>query len=206
MGEIVYDLYENPSYNTSKKRYHVRLTKPMEITYDEVKRRLCESSSVTGGDIDAVMDGLCDLLATDLSSGHRVCLGELGSFTPSIKAPSVDNPKEMNATKVKLAGVNYRPTERLMKRVKEKIHFSRAQANEHSLPVSEDEMYQRLLDFFEDNDCITMREFRLLMNFTYGTAVRRMRELCSSPKPFMKHMGPKNASVYVLCHNTYWEK
>jgi predicted histone-like DNA-binding protein len=198
MGTINYDIYENPSQNKDKKRYHVRVANSNSITYEEVKEKLSHSSSVTPGDIDAVITGVCDLIVKELSNGMRVSLGELGYFSPSIQAPSVDNPKEINASKIRLKGINYRNTSSLLHRLQSETQMERARVKIHSERLSTEEIENRLKEFFKEHDNIGLREFKALMNLTESTAVRRLRELCKGTSPVLKHIGTRNSSMFIL--------
>jgi hypothetical protein len=62
-----------------------------------------------------------------------VSLGKLGYFGLSVHSPSFNTPNEMNATKIKMRGVNYLPVGELRREVAVKVQFERVEANEHSL-------------------------------------------------------------------------
>jgi predicted histone-like DNA-binding protein len=201
MGKIKYDIYDNPTQNNGQKRYHVRLAKPNLISYKEVKKMLSKSSSVTPSDVDAVIEGLYGILVDALSNGERVSLGKLGYFGLSVHSPSFNTPNEMNATKIKMRGVNYLPVGELRREVAEKVQFERVEANEHSLDHTRGEIEKKLKDFFKTHESISTTEFRILMNFTAGTAARRLKVLCSDPLPILRHIGNRTSSVYVLTDN-----
>jgi len=198
MGTIKYDIYENPNPDKEKKRYHVRVAESSLISYEEVKAELTHSSSVTPGDIDAVISGLCDVLVKEISNGRRVCFGELGYFGPSISMSSVIHPKEINASKIQLKDLNYLCTARLMKRIKEVTTIERATLKVHSVMLSKEEMVHRLRTYFQQHDTISLREFKSLMNLTQGTAYRRLCDFCKGDSPIMKRIGQRNSSVYVM--------
>lgn len=205
MGDIKYDLYENPSTGKEEKRYHVRMSKTHLYEFEDLKQHLCHAASVTPGDIDAVIDGICDTLVQELSSGARVSLGQLGYFSLGIQTPTVANPKVVNATRVKVKTINFRPSAQLMKRVTKQSHFVRTANKEHSLPLTDEEMKKRLKLFFQTNESISFREFRMLMDMTKSTAYRRLHRLCKMTFPVLKHIGPHNSSVYVLADDAKWK-
>jgi predicted histone-like DNA-binding protein len=204
MGTIKYDLYDTPSQKNGQKRYHVRAAKSSTYSFKELKKYLCESSSATEGDVEAVMEGIYNLVITKLQNGESVQLGRLGSVSPSIYAPSVNNPKEMNASKINFKGINFRASAELKRDIAKDIHFERVQANEHSRNQTISEIQNKLREFFKTHDSICTREFRVLMNMTQVTAYRRIKELCSQTYPILKHVGPRNSSVYVLAENAKW--
>lgn len=204
MGTIKYDIYENPGRNNGQKRYHVRAAKPNLTTYKEIQENLSHASSITPSDISGVTEGISDLMANKLSNGNRIHIKGLGYFSVTITSPTFDNPKEINATKVQIRTIEFQPDAELMDKIKKNLTFERAQANEHSRLLLESEIKNLLKDYFKKHDDISLREFRMLTHLTRATAYRRLKELCDGPIPYLKHMGPRNASVYVLAQGCEW--
>jgi len=205
MGTIRYGLYDNPSRKNGQKRYHVRVSNPQRMSFEEVCQMINHASSPTEGDVKGVVDGLSYVLTAKLSEGSSVHIAGIGYFSIGIAASGVDDPSEMNGKQVKVKTIHFEPDVELMNKLLENTTFERSQAYNISSGLSDVEMKQKLRQHFEENDCLTAKEFRLLMKLTRATAYRRLQEFCKGPSPIFRRMGGTTSSVYVLSKDAEWK-
>ena len=205
MGKIRYGLYDNPSRKNGQKRYHVRVSNPQRMSFEEVCEMINHASSPTKGDVKGVVDGLSYVLTAKLSEGSSVHIAGIGYFSIGIAEPGVDDPEELNGKQVTVKTIHFEPDVELMNKLLENTTFERSQAYNISSGLSDAEMKQKLRQYFEENDCITAKEFRLLMKLTRATAYRRLQDLCKGPFPIFRRMGGTTSSVYVLGKDAEWK-
>ena len=152
-----------------------------------------------------MVDGLSYVLTAKLSEGSSVHIAGIGYFSIGIAASGVDDPSEMNGKQVKVKTIHFEPDVELMNKLLENTTFERSQAYNISSGLSDVEMKQKLRQHFEENDCLTAKEFRLLMKLTRATAYRRLQEFCKGPSPIFRRMGGTTSSVYVLSKDAEWK-
>jgi predicted histone-like DNA-binding protein len=204
MGEIRYDIFRTPSQTNGQKHYYVKMLKPQVLEFDDVKENLNLSSSVTPSDVSAVVEGISGLLVSQLTRGNRVHINGIGYFSLSVTAPAFDDKKDFDAEDIQIKGVNFRPDVALIKMLrKEKLHFRRNSAS-HRKKMDRQDLLQLLESFFMDNESMSSREFIIITRLPHTSALRLLRQLCEGPEPILKHIGPRNASVYVATKYAPW--
>lgn len=199
MGTINYTWKENPGRKEGQKRFHVRVANnSATITFKEVCKSICNDTSATEADVKSVTESLSHLLSSHLSEGRSVHLEGIGYFSVAISAPTFDDPKELHANQLKLRTVDFKPDKELMGDISKDLHFHKANKGERSVELTDYAIRRLLTDYFENHQCITAQEFRMLFNQTKSTAYRRLKELCKGPRPILKRMGGARSSVYVM--------
>jgi predicted histone-like DNA-binding protein len=96
---IYYRLVKSNMKGKSEGRYFAKAVSMGEIHTDELAMRLSASSSLTEGDVYAVLKDLTKLMKDELGDGHTVVLDGLGRFRIAIESDTVADPSEFNATK-----------------------------------------------------------------------------------------------------------
>lgn len=198
MGNIYYTIELVPKRNNGQKRFCVHLSRNGSRDFEDLATDIQNATMAHRADVIGIVNSLSDFLATAMMSGDRIHIKGLGYFSPSISAGSFDDPKAVNGKKIEFKGVNFRPDAELMEKIDQnEIHFIQKPGG-GSLDCSMASIKACVKDYIEENGSISVREFQLLICQTRPTAYRRLRELCKGPFPFLKHIGPKNSSVFVL--------
>ena len=194
---IHYDVYKTPSKVKGKSDlYHARVAKCECVSFNELKRLIEDHTSASAPDVTLVVEAIIKELKTNLLDGRSVEIGGLGVFSLSVTAPMSENKRSVNATKVKVNGMNFKPRKELLNELERYAHFEKTRNGMHSNDYSDAEVIGLLRGHFLDNQYITRREFQSLCGFTRTMAVRRIGALCTGDHPLLRRVGPKRGSMY----------
>ncbi len=185
---IRYDFYENPAQkkDTKQPKLHARVVSSGTMTTDEIALRIHGNSTLTTGDVKAVLTSLSELIVSELSFGRRVHVEGLGYFHLTLSCPPVKSPKEIRAESIRVKSIAFRPEIELKKNFK-RLPFQRVREKRHSCRYSEIEIDGLLTGHFMDNLYITRRQFQGLCGMTTTTAFRRIKQLIADGKLQRSH-------------------
>ena len=79
------------------------------VNFNSICETISDRSTVTKGDVMAVLEGCIFAMKTALNNGNIVRLGDFGSFQVGIKSDGTLTEKEFSASKIKSAHINFRP-------------------------------------------------------------------------------------------------
>ena len=193
---IEYDFYRNPnSQGTNKKRYHARVVSSDRITTDELAEEIQNECSLTITDVKAVLIALGDKLAKHLGDGSKVHLEGIGYFQVNLLfKEEVRTTRSVRSENVEFKSVSYRADNELKKHLK-KQKIQRSQTKIHSVEMTEEEIDQKLTDYFKTNDTLTRSQFEVLCTQVKSTAHRILQKLVKDGK--LKNVSTKQHPVYM---------
>ena len=193
---IEYDFYRNPnSQGTNKKRYHARVVSSDRITTDELAEEIQNECSLTITDVKAVLIALGDKLAKHLGDGSKVHLEGIGYFQVNLQCKEeVCTTRSVRSENVEFKSVSYRADNELKKHLK-KQKIQRSQTKIHSVEMTEEEIDQKLTDYFKTNDTLTRIQFEVLCTQVKSTAHRILQKLVKDGK--LKNVSTKQHPVYM---------
>lgn len=193
---IEYDFYRNPnSQGTNKKRYHARVVSSDRITTDELAEEIQNECSLTITDVKAVLIALGDKLAKHLGDGSKVHLEGIGYFQVNLQCrEEVCTTRSVRSENVEFKSVSYRADNELKKHLK-KQKIQRSQTKIHSVEMTEEEIDQKLTDYFKTNDTLTRSQFEVLCTQVKSTAHRILQKLVKDGK--LKNVSTKQHPVYM---------
>lgn len=199
---LQYDFYHNPVPKGSnrKPRLHARVVTHGTMNTDEIARNIHERSTLTTGDVKAVLDLLGEVLFTELSYGRAIHFEGIGYFRLTLECPPVKTERDIRAESIKVRSVAFRPDRKLLARVR-RIRLERVREKNKSTNYSEIEIDGLLTGHFMDNDHITRKDFQALCGLTKTTANRRLQKWVENKK--LKIMGNHRSSVYVPVEGNY---
>ena len=193
---IEYDFYRNPnSQGTNKKRYHARVVSSDRVTTDELAEEIQNECSLTITDVKAVLIALGDKLAKHLGDGSKVHLEGIGYFQVNLQCKEeVCTTRSVRSENVEFKSVSYRADNELKKHLK-KQKIQRSQTKIHSVEMTEEEIDQKLTDYFKTNDTLTRSQFEVLCTQVKSTAHRILQKLVKDGK--LKNVSTKQHPVYM---------
>ena len=193
---IEYDFYRNPnSQGTDKKRYHARVVSSDRITTDELAEEIQNECSLTITDVKAVLIALGDKLAKHVGDGSKVHLEGIGYFQVNLQCKEeVRTTRSVRSENVEFKSVSYRADNELKKHLK-KQKIQRSQTKIHSVEMTEEEIDQKLTDYFKTNDTLTRSQFEVLCTQVKSTAHRILQKLVKDGK--LKNVSTKQHPVYM---------
>ena len=193
---IEYDFYRNPnSQGTNKKRYHARVVSSNRISTNELAEEIQNECSLTITDVKAVLIALGDKLAKHLGDGSKVHLEGIGYFQVNLQCKEeVCTTRSVRSVNVEFKSVSYRADNELKKHLK-KQKIQRSQTKIHSVEMTEEEIDQKLTDYFKTNDTLTRSQFEVLCTQVKSTAHRILQKLVKDGK--LKNVSTKQHPVYM---------
>ena len=168
---IEYDFYRNPnSQGTNKKRYHARVVSSNRISTNELAEEIQNECSLTIADVKAVLIALGDKLAKHLGDGSKVHLEGIGYFQVNLQCKEeVRTPRSVRSENVEFKSVSYRADNELKKHLRNQ-KIQRSQTKIHSAEMTEEEIDQKLTEYFKTHETLTRSQFEVLCTQVKSTA------------------------------------
>lgn len=178
-----YDLYENPvpPGSNKKPRMHARIVTHGTVETNDLAEWIHTCSTLTVGDIRAVLVELSHNLLRQLEDGYRVHLEGFGYFQMTLSCPPIRRGEKIRAESIKFKSISFRP-EADVKKELSGTKFERTRLKSHSSRLSAAEVDCRLAKYFQNNPSITRVEFESLCGYTKATANRRLADLVKAGK------------------------
>ena len=193
---IEYDFYRNPnSQGSNKKRYHARVVSSNRISTDELAEEIQKECSLTITDVKAVLIALGDKLAKHLGDGSKVHLEGIGYFQVNLQCKEeVRTTRSVRSDNVEFKSVSYRADNELKKHLRNQ-KIQRSQTRIHSREMTEEEIDQKLSDYFKTHDTLSRSQFEVLCTQVKSTAHRILQKLVKDGK--LKNVSTKQHPVYM---------
>ena len=199
---IEYDFYRNPnSQGTNKKRYHARVVSSNRISTNELAEEIQNECSLTIADVKAVLIALGDKLAKHLGDGSKVHLEGIGYFQVNLQCKEeVRTPRSVRSENVEFKSVSYRADNELKKHLRNQ-KIQRSQTKIHSVEMTEEEVDQKLTEYFKTHETLTRSQFEVLCTQVKSTAHRILQKLVKNGK--LKNVSTKQHPVYMPDNGHY---
>lgn len=180
---VTFDFYKSPlgQKEGESEQYHARVLPRMTASFDDVSEYISESSTLTTGDVKAVIDALAKAMVKELKMGNRFHIEGIGYFQMTVDCPPTDNPGAARANAVRFKSVSFQP-EITLKRKLRNTQFERAARKSHSQALPSGEMERRLRDYFSEHETMTRTQFQNLCGMTRSTAIRQIQALRQAGK------------------------
>ena len=199
---IEYDFYRNPnSQGTNKKKYHARVVSGNRISTDELAKEIQNECSLTIADVKAVLIALGDKLAKHLGEGDKVHIEGIGHFQVNLRCKEeVRTTRATRSENIEFKSVSYRADNDLKKHL-QKQKIQRSQTKVHSIEMTEEEIDQKLSDYFKIHETLTRSQFEVLCTQVKSTAHRILQKLVKNGK--LKNVSTKQHPVYMPDNGYY---
>ena len=193
---IEYEFYRNPdSQGTKKKRYHARVVPTGRISTDQLAQEIQKECTLTVSDVKSVLIDLADKMAEHLVEGRKIHLKDIGYFQVNLHCK--DEVRTMHAVRsenVEFKSVSFRADTNLKESLK-KQKIRRSKNKPHSMPMTEQQIDEKLTEHFAQNPILTRRDFQFLCLQVKSTACRILRKLVEEGK--LKNISTPRNPVYV---------
>ena len=167
--DLKYDVYTIINAEGSgEERKYVRLKQHEAMTAHELEATIQQRCTLTKGDVAAVFSELHDIVVSEFSMGRRVYVPQLGYFSLAVNLEMPeDNPdKKITGKEVRLRGINFRPEASLLQEVGRNIHFVRSEYSSQSTIFTEEKLWARLQEYFQENRYLTIKLMRMEFGLT----------------------------------------
>ena len=195
---ILFDWLETPGTNAEGKRtLHARPCFNGTSNTKTIAKRIQARSSLTAGDIIAVLSELNDVIGEELQNGRQVHINGLGYFAPTLGVEgevTEDMKLQIRNRKVRFKSVSFRPDKELRASIgTPKLKQTRWEA--HSQAHTPEEIEQLLSAFFAEHLFLTRRELQFLLNIKKSAACDLIKTLSEEGKLLNK--GTHHQPAYV---------
>ena len=195
---ILFDWFETPGTNAEEKRtLHARPCFNGTSNTKTIAKRIQARSSLTAGDIIAVLSELNDVIGEELQNGRQVHINGLGYFAPTLGVEgevTEDMKLQIRNRKVRFKSVSFRPDKELRASIgTPKLKQTRWEA--HSQAHTPEEIEQLLSVFFAEHLFLTRRELQFLLNIKKSAACDLIKTLSEEGKLLNK--GTHHQPAYV---------
>lgn len=195
---ILFDWFETPGTNAEEKRtLHARPCFNGTSNTKTIAKRIQARSSLTAGDIIAVLSELNDVIGEELQNGRQVHINGLGYFAPTLGVEgevTEDMKLQIRNRKVRFKSVSFRPDKELRASIgTPKLKQTRWEA--HSQAHTPEEIEQLLSAFFAEHLFLTRRELQFLLNIKKSAACDLIKTLSEEGKLLNK--GTHHQPAYV---------
>ena len=185
---IKFDLFENPvKEGVSAPKLHAKVITKDVVTTREIREAIRKKCTASPADVAAVITALNDELYENLSNGYAVHLEGIGYFSLSLKCAPDINPKYIKDDDVQVRSIKFTPDKDLIDRF-QSVYLERK--------LDEEEVKQKLAEYFKNHSFLQRRDFERLTGFNSSKSTRVIRELVKDG--VLKNAGTKFQPVYVV--------
>ena len=191
---IKFDLFENPvKEGVSVPKLHAKVVTKDVVTTREIREAIRRKCTVSPADVAAVITALN---YENLSNGYAVHLEGIGYFSLSLKCAPDINPKYIKDDDVQVRSIKFTPDKDLIDRFQSVYLERKVDEAHHSTKLDEEEVKQKLTEYFKAHSFLQRRDFERLTGFNSSKSTRVIRELVK--EGVLKNAGTKYQPVYVV--------
>lgn len=195
---ILFDWFENPKRNVEEETtLHVRPCFNGTVGTKTLVRKIQQRSSLTPGDVVAVLTELSQIVGEELQEGRQVHIDGLGHFAPTLTVEgriTPDMPLRERNGKVRFKGVSFRMDKELQQHIGP-VKVSRARWETHSQRSTADEREQRMTEYFSTHPFLTRRDLQYQLNLKKTAAVKLLQQWRTEGK--LLNQGTGKQPIYV---------
>ena len=185
---IKFDLFENPvKEGISSPKLHAKVITKDVVTTREIREAIHKKCTASPADVAAVITALNDELYEKLSDGY---------LSLSLKCAPDINPRYIKDDDVQVRSIKFTPDKDLINRFRNVCLEREVDDAHHSAKLDEEEMKQKLVEYFKTHAFLQRRDFEQLTGFNSSKATRVIRELVK--EGMLKNAGTKYQPVYVM--------
>lgn len=193
-----YNLFKSPPpqhKDGEKAKLHARLVNQHTLRIDRLCEEISEISSFSSSDVKGMLDALQSRIAFHLAYGDIVELDGLGTFTASLKCPSLTSEKEIKPHLVHFNKVIFRCS----KELKNKLRYMKVEREDQPSGIQvipEKKRKENILKYIEGENTISTSECRSINGCSQYLALKDLKELLEEGK--ILRLGKRRNSQYAL--------
>ncbi len=194
---IQFELYPSPSPKDKEDKplFHARVVNFQHIGTDALAREIQLATSLTEGDVKAVLESLSHFMGARLREGERVHLEGIGYFQVKLNTLEPITSPKLKANQIKMkANIGFTADKKL-KNSMSVVKVERSKIKLHSTPHTNEEIDELLTEYFRNNPILTRSDFQRLGKLTMTTAARHIKRLKEEKK--LKNINTPYHPVYV---------
>lgn len=181
---IRFELYKSPhpKGEEDKELYHARVVNYQHVDTNQLAKEIQEATSLTEGDVKAVLESLSQFMGIRLREGERVHLDGIGYFQVKLnsKKPITSSKTKVNQMELK-TNICFAADKKLKSSVSV-VKLERSKVKTHSATRSYEEIDALLTQYFSKHSILTRTDFQGICKFTVTTATRQLKRLKEEKK------------------------
>ena len=192
---IEFEFYETPDPSgEGKTQYHARNVTRHNVTTEQLCKDIQFGTSLTIGDVKAVLSALSDELVHYLENGARVHLEGIGYFQATLRTTREIEPGKTRAQSVWFKSVMFRADKSLKNRLI-MAKTVRASMKVHSARMSDEKVDKKIIGYLAKSKVITRQVVQNLCGFTQYTANKHIKRMLEEGK--LENINTRKQPVYV---------
>lgn len=193
---IQFEFYKNPqpAKEGEEPSYHPRVVNFQHVTTEKLAKEIHLATTFGESEVKAMLMELSRCVGNHLCEGKRVHLDGIGYFQVTLQAAEPIHSLTARADKVKLKSINFQ-ADKDLKNSFITAHVRRSKYKPHSATLSEEEIDQKLTEYFATHAVLTRTNMQSLCCFTQSMASRHIRRLKTQGK--LKNIGRPTQPIYV---------
>ena len=181
---------------TDKPLLYPRLTENETINMTSFCEKVAKYSSLTKGAVTTLIYDMAEVIAKLLHEGKTIDLEDFGAFKLSIGTDANITPDiPYDKRPVMIRGINFQPSKTLMDTIGIP-NFRTIPRNARLTTMSQEQLQERLLEYFKIHDHITRSQFEKLCQLKRATACVRLKKLVDSG--FLMKIGTNRDTKYTV--------
>lgn len=200
---IRFELYKTPrpEKEGEQQLYHARVINFQHIDTEYLASEIQSATSLTIGDVKAVLTSLSHFMGSRLREGERVHLDGLGYFQVTLNSNKPITSPKTKANQMSLSPTITFRADKELKREISGIKLERTKMKVHSAIRSNAEIDKLLTNYFKDHPFLTRSDFQGLCRFTATTAARHIKRLKEEKK--LENINSYYHPIYVPAPGNY---
>jgi len=192
---IEFEFYKSPDpTGKDNNGYYARTVNKRTVNTDEIARRIQTASTLTIGDVKAVLASLTEEIINNLEESNRVHLDGIGYFQTTLQTSREIEPGKTRAQSVWFKSVKFRADKKLKQRLA-LVFTKRSVRKRHSAPLTDDEVDKKVDNFFRENKILNTYTMQFLCGFTKYAAGKHIKRLLAEGK--IRNIYTNKNPVYV---------
>lgn len=143
-------------------RVHPYLVNSTLKTTETIATEIQNRCSLNRADVVSTLQALSDILYDTFSSGDRVQLDGIGTFSISLTCPPVTSGEEIHSQNISVRNINFEANAALLKRLR-RIQIERAPQRRTKRDIPIEKGAKALTSWFSDNHAITRSQYQQLL-------------------------------------------
>lgn len=197
-GTIAYQLYERNDLTGKATKKNptmgVSIVNSKVVTTQEMADDINHASSVTQGDVAAVLQAVGQRIAEALLDGNRIEIDHVGTFSLTLTCGNKRKEDHITSKDISVSRIAFTPCAELWHAMRGAEIVSGGPTGNKKL--SDEVIVKRLEEYFATSHSISRSTFERVCECSRHTALTKLKEL--TERGILKPIGPKNLRQYIL--------
>lgn len=194
------DIFDSPkTKNSATSKPHPKVKRRGIVNNKNLSDKIHKHSTVSPDDIAGILTTLSTEMSEALKNGSTVHIERIGFFSLKVSCANNINVKNVRNSDIILKGVKFQADKEFLKLLSDIKFEHDIDETRHSAKLSDDDINNKLIEYFNENKYINRRSFQEVMNFSQNKATRNINRLLSEGK--LENVGSHYQPLYTKGKN-----